>query len=417
MFFGQDNYNRQNKCSHIIVAGDTLYSLAIKNNTTVDNLLALNPGINPYNLQIGSVIKVCGEQVVPPIGEIPGCKNPYHTIKQGDTLYSLARYYNTTVDNLLALNPGIDPYNLQIGSVIRICGEQIVPPIGEIPQPECMNLTYHTIKQGDTLYSLARYYRTTVDNILSYNEGIDPYNLQIGSTLLICVGDEYYEVPVPPIGEIKPPVMPVPPIGEIKPPVLPIPPILPQPPVAPPIAPLPPVMPQPPISPMPPDNEKCDKIFMLLWLLLCHVLSSRNMLMTSLNDLTCEKTAKQQLSTTTQNIIEFIEKRHGQLPIIASQANEMNTHLHGLVDAIKTRRTIEASKHRTALKQTSSSLASTIAKHTKKRSSDIASFIDMYTSSMENQALARTSRRFLDDAQLLDKLMLDTKNFAKNFHA
>jgi len=43
------------------------------------------------------------------------------------------------------------------------------------------------------------------------NPGIDVYNLQIGSTLVICPG----EMAVPPIAPIPPPVTPVPPIGNI----------------------------------------------------------------------------------------------------------------------------------------------------------------------------------------------------------
>jgi hypothetical protein len=55
-----------------------------------------------------------------------------HTIVAGDTLYNLARTYNTTVEKLLEFNPGIEIYNLQIGSTVRICMEA-KPPIGTIP--------------------------------------------------------------------------------------------------------------------------------------------------------------------------------------------------------------------------------------------------------------------------------------------
>ncbi|MCL2053675.1 MAG: LysM domain-containing protein [Oscillospiraceae bacterium] len=44
-----------------------------------------------------------------------------YAVRQGDTLFRLAEDYQTTVPALIALNPGIDPYNLVVGSVIRIC--------------------------------------------------------------------------------------------------------------------------------------------------------------------------------------------------------------------------------------------------------------------------------------------------------
>ena len=43
-----------------------------------------------------------------------------HTIVYGDTLYTLARNYNTTVHDILNANPDIEPYNLRIGDVITI---------------------------------------------------------------------------------------------------------------------------------------------------------------------------------------------------------------------------------------------------------------------------------------------------------
>ncbi len=48
----------------------------------------------------------------------PANTTPY-TIRAGDTLFELAREYNTTVDAILRANPGLDPGNLQIGQ--RIC--------------------------------------------------------------------------------------------------------------------------------------------------------------------------------------------------------------------------------------------------------------------------------------------------------
>ncbi len=43
-----------------------------------------------------------------------------HVVQQGDTLYDLANMYGTTVQNIINTNPGINPYNLQIGSRLYI---------------------------------------------------------------------------------------------------------------------------------------------------------------------------------------------------------------------------------------------------------------------------------------------------------
>jgi LysM repeat protein len=44
----------------------------------------------------------------------------YYVIQSGDTLGSVAAKYNTTVDELMTLNPGVDPSALQPGQRLRV---------------------------------------------------------------------------------------------------------------------------------------------------------------------------------------------------------------------------------------------------------------------------------------------------------
>lgn len=52
-------------------------------------------------------------------------------------------------------------------------------------------MTVHEIQRGDTLYTLAKQYRTTVPLILLANPGVNPYNLQVGDKLNICEGKRF----------------------------------------------------------------------------------------------------------------------------------------------------------------------------------------------------------------------------------
>lgn len=99
-----------------VQAGDTFWLLAQRFNTTVEAIMAANPGVDPNNLQIGQVICI---PTGPPSRVCPPGTQPY-TIKPGDTFWLLARRFNTTVKAIIDANPGVDPNNLQIGQVICI---------------------------------------------------------------------------------------------------------------------------------------------------------------------------------------------------------------------------------------------------------------------------------------------------------
>lgn len=56
---------------------------------------------------------------------------------------------------------------------------------------------YHMIQQGDTLYSLSRQYKVSVDAIMRANPGINIYNLHINDELCIPVMMNNRPMPVP----------------------------------------------------------------------------------------------------------------------------------------------------------------------------------------------------------------------------
>ncbi|MGI6686522.1 MAG: LysM peptidoglycan-binding domain-containing protein [Bacillota bacterium] len=163
---------------YTIRAGDTLFALANRFNTTVNAILEANPGLDPDNLQVGRRICI---PVPPTPGPCPG--GTIYTIRAGDTLFALANRFNTTVNAIVEANPNIDPNRLQVG-------QQICIPVP--PTPECPGGTIYTIRAGDTLFALANRFNTTVNAILRANPGLDPNRLEVGQR--ICI-------PVPPAPE------------------------------------------------------------------------------------------------------------------------------------------------------------------------------------------------------------------------
>lgn len=107
---------------------------------------------------------------------------PFWTVRPGDTLFSIARATGVPLSEILSLNPAVDPNNLIPGQ--KIClPESAALPTG--PIPPCPSGLYWVIAPGDTLYGIARAVGTTVDKLMELNPGIDPLNLQIGSSICL----------------------------------------------------------------------------------------------------------------------------------------------------------------------------------------------------------------------------------------
>jgi LysM repeat protein len=156
-----------------IQPGDTLYQIAFKTGVPLSELLAANPGVDPWNLKVGSVL------TVPAGADNPDDQHPwpggvYWVVAPGDTLYSIAQATGTYLEDILAANPGLDPNNLQVGQRISLPSPPIVPP--EVPP--CPSGIYWVVEPGDTLYKIARATGFTVEEILAVNPGLDPQNLR-----------------------------------------------------------------------------------------------------------------------------------------------------------------------------------------------------------------------------------------------
>ncbi|MBX7109062.1 MAG: LysM peptidoglycan-binding domain-containing protein [Chitinophagales bacterium] len=91
----------------------------------------------------------------------------FHVVTKGETLYSIARAYQTSTDELLRLNPEISGGNLPIGTELKI------PLVKTSMNPETgyklLQPVYYTVLKKETLYSISKRYNTTVDSLISWN--------------------------------------------------------------------------------------------------------------------------------------------------------------------------------------------------------------------------------------------------------
>ena len=135
--------------------------------TTNLKLIPISSGRN-----IESNILTIGQQITIPIKPVTEGDFVVYEVMPGDTLYSIARRYNTKVDAIKAYN-GLTNNTLSVGQIIQIPLEPV----------EINYLTYQ-VQKGDTLYSIARRFNTTIPEITAINSGLTN-NLSIGQTIKI----------------------------------------------------------------------------------------------------------------------------------------------------------------------------------------------------------------------------------------
>jgi len=141
--------------TYVVKKGDSLYKIAQNNNTTVSELIELN-NLTSTNLSIGQRLK------------LPTQVFNTYVVKSGDSLYKIARENNTTVDVLKNIN-NLTNNLLSIGQVLKLPGEEA---------------NTYTVKSGDNLYQIARQFNTTVSNLMMLNN-LSSTNLSIGQILKV----------------------------------------------------------------------------------------------------------------------------------------------------------------------------------------------------------------------------------------
>ena len=103
-----------------------------------------------------------------------------HTVTQGQTLYSISKLYNTTVDEIIKFNPG-SAEKLSIGQKLIIPSNSN----GKTGAKDNKNAKTHTIQKGETLYRLSKMYNVTTDELCAANPGLSINNFRTGETIII----------------------------------------------------------------------------------------------------------------------------------------------------------------------------------------------------------------------------------------
>lgn len=148
--------------TYIVQKGDSLWSIATKFNTTVDDLKNIN-NLTSNLLSIGQVLKISDSTIT--------TTDETYTVKKGDNLYKISNNYGITTEELKNYN-NLTSNLLSIGQILKI------------PSKNSSSQITYTVKKGDSLWVIANKYNTSVSEIKSLNN-LTSNLLSIGQKLKI----------------------------------------------------------------------------------------------------------------------------------------------------------------------------------------------------------------------------------------
>lgn len=174
---------------HTVESGNTLWGLQQMYGVKVEDIMKSNPELNE-GLSVGQIIVIPIPNYVKPLPETSKYK-----VKSGETLYGLSRKFNTTVDELIQINPELAG-GLKKGQVIQVPGkfEDDVEPIKDLiseqpvltPNPfvtepvdaneQPVEVSFsdstirHSVMENETMYSIAKRFMVSIETLMKVND-------------------------------------------------------------------------------------------------------------------------------------------------------------------------------------------------------------------------------------------------------
>jgi LysM repeat protein len=187
---------------HQVGEKETLYSLARRYGATIPGILEQNPTADS-GLEVGQILKI--PYAPRPKGEppVPTADGLVHKVAPKETLFSIARMYNVSVDDIKSWNDLKDG-TISIGQDIVIKRKDMLATETKPAQP--VSAITHTVAPKETMFSIARQYGVTVQQLKDWNK-LSGDELKIGQVLSVG-GPALAIAAVPPGTPATSPVMP-----------------------------------------------------------------------------------------------------------------------------------------------------------------------------------------------------------------
>jgi LysM repeat protein len=177
---------------HQVKKGETSYSISKAYGITVEDLNRENPPA-VYGINVGQTLRIPVKLVTDPkTSESPPFKREYddtkfiyHSLKPGETVYSLSKSYGVSEDEIIQSNPGMDINKLSVNTEIAIPKREFMTSQQKFDDQEHKYI-YHKVLMGESMSSIARQYGLTVHKLRKENR--DLRFPQVGDFVRIPMG-------------------------------------------------------------------------------------------------------------------------------------------------------------------------------------------------------------------------------------
>ena len=177
-----ETVNGQTFIVHLVGEKETLFALSKRYGVTVARILEFNPTADG-GIEAGQLLKV----PYVPKGRTQTAEGTVHKVQPKETLFSISRMYNVSVDDIKAWN-NIKDSGLSVGQDILIkkgsANAQQQVTTSNTPKQQSEVKMTHTVAQGETLYSISRQYNVPVDKIKEWN-GLTGNELKLSQTIYV----------------------------------------------------------------------------------------------------------------------------------------------------------------------------------------------------------------------------------------
>lgn len=196
-FFVSANSFAQKIIKHNVKSGESIYSIAKKYDVTQAEIFDLNPKLKGAVLGLKQEVKIPNKKYKPEEKKPKVAKNevvvvakaektstsePYitHKVESKETLYSLAKKYNVSMESICDLNPELKTGNLKVGAKLKFVNPNPTPAVTENSVAETQKVdeianvnVVHKVLPKETLYKISKQYNVKIDELVKLNPGVE----------------------------------------------------------------------------------------------------------------------------------------------------------------------------------------------------------------------------------------------------